>query len=261
MIQRTIKRYGWKRDLPDHRDLLYGAVHHATAVVEPPSVNLKPKLALVFDQGDLGSCTANSTMWMWQFVHGAPPGDTCWSRMFTYIESLIAEGSYPQDAGAELRDVIKVMSVKGIPPEKDFPYIVSTFPHKPSRHAIQDAANDKVISYSRLATRADFLNCLASGFPFVFGFTVYESFESQAVASTGIVPMPKPTDQVLGGHAVCCIGYDQNFNGTGQLYYLVQNSWGLDWGVKADPGCFWMPATYLENPNLASDYWTVRNSK
>jgi hypothetical protein len=25
---------------------------------------------------------------------------------------------------------------------------------------------------------------------FVFGFTVYESFESQAVAASGIVPMP-----------------------------------------------------------------------
>jgi len=31
---------------------------------------------------------------------------------------------------------------------------------------------------------------VAAGYPFVFGFTVYESFESEQVAQTGIVPMP-----------------------------------------------------------------------
>jgi len=53
-------------------------------------------------------------------------------------------------------------------------------------------------------------NCLISSFPFVVGISVYQSFESASVAITGIVPMPNPKDQCLGGHAVICIGYDDS---------------------------------------------------
>jgi len=259
-MTRKIQRYGWKRDNPDHRDLKFAAVHRVEALSVPPAYSLKPTIKFVFDQGDLGSCTANSTMLMWEMTHGPAPDGGHWSRMFTYIESLIYERSYPQDAGAELRDVMKVLATKGTPPDSEFPYVVKNFPHKPSHGVIVDARKDKIVTYSRLTERADFLNCLASGHPFVFGFTVYESFESDEVAKTGVVPMPGKNEKEMGGHAVCCVGYDQNFQGTGELYYLVQNSWGEDWGDPKNPGCFWIPAAYLENPDLASDYWTCRNS-
>ena len=87
----------------------------------------------------------------------------------------------------------------------------------------------------------------------VIGFTVYQSFESNEVTATGIVPMPTQNDQMMGGHAVCVIGYNTNFNGGD--YYEVRNSWGEDWG---DQGNFWIPAAYLENPQLAQDAWTIR---
>ena len=92
------------------------------------------------------------------------------------------------------------------------------------------------------------LNCLADGFPFVFGFTVYESFETLKVAQTGIVPMPKKSERTLGGHAVMAIGYDQK-----QKHFIVRNSWGPQWGQA---GYFTMPYAYLET--LASDFWTIR---
>jgi C1A family cysteine protease len=93
--------------------------------------------------------------------------------------------------------------------------------------------------------------CLANGYPFVFGFTVYQSFESAAVAQTGIVPMPAPGEQVLGGHCVLAVGYDDN-----QRRFIVRNSWGPSWGVA---GYCTMPYEYLINPNLASDFWTLRS--
>lgn len=267
MQPRSIKRYGWKRDLPDHRDFAYLATHFCADVPHPPSVDLKPKQALVFDQGELGSCTANSTLWHWQFVHGAPQHSPYWSRMFLYVECLVAEGAWPQDAGAELRNVMKVFAVKGVCPEADFPYDVSKFPAKPGHAALHNALQTKLVTYSRLLDRADFLNCLASGFPFVFGFTVFSSFESAATAKTGVMTVPTAKEECMGGHAVCCIGYDMNFvppgapAGTeGSLYYLVQNSWGEDWGDPKNPGCFWMPADVMENGSLASDHWTLRNT-
>jgi C1A family cysteine protease len=92
--------------------------------------------------------------------------------------------------------------------------------------------------------------CVAEGFPFVFGFVVYESFEGQEVADTGKVPMPKAHEAVLGGHAVLAVGYDED-----QQRFIVRNSWGDDWGMD---GYFTMPYPYLLQGSLSRDFWTIR---
>ena len=92
--------------------------------------------------------------------------------------------------------------------------------------------------------------CLAAGFPFVFGFTVYESFEFNDVAQTGNVPMPRFDEQIMGGHAVLAVGYDD-----GDRLFICRNSWGADWG---DAGYFYMPYAYLLDNNLSDDFWTIR---
>jgi C1A family cysteine protease len=94
--------------------------------------------------------------------------------------------------------------------------------------------------------------CLASGYPIIFGFTVYESFESQQVANTGIVPMPGHHESVLGGHAVLCVGYDDSTQ-----RFIVRNSWGDSWG---DKGACYMPYAYLLSRSLASDFWTIKTT-
>ena len=122
---------------------------------------------------------------------------------------------------------------------------------KPPTLVYKDAAQDKATHYLRLTQLANQLKgCLASGYPFVFGFTVYESFEGPDVAKTGKAPMPNPSEAVLGGHAVCAVGYDD-----AQQRFIVRNSWGPGWGMK---GYFTMPYTYLLDPLLASDFWTIR---
>jgi C1A family cysteine protease len=113
-----------------------------------------------------------------------------------------------------------------------------------------DAAKHAAVLYQRVVQDLDHLRaCLAGGFPFVFGFSVYESFESAAVARTGRVPMPKPKEQLIGGHAVVAVGYD-----TRTRSFIVRNSWGADWGLQ---GYFTIPFDYLLDANLADDFWTV----
>ncbi len=94
-------------------------------------------------------------------------------------------------------------------------------------------------------------SCLAEGFPFVFGFTVYEAFESATVAKSGVLNMPGPKEKVMGGHAVMGVGYDN-----AARRFIIRNSWGTDWGQK---GYFTMPYDYLSpDKNLSDDFWTVR---
>src|SRR6185369_17362729 len=105
-------------------------------------------------------------------------------------------------------------------------------------------------SYHRILTLQQMKQCLAEGYPFVFGFSVYQSFESATVARTGKVELPKADETMVGGHAVCAVGYDE-----AARRFLVRNSWGAGWGMK---GYFTMPYDYLANNNLADDFWTVR---
>jgi C1A family cysteine protease len=92
--------------------------------------------------------------------------------------------------------------------------------------------------------------CLASGYPFVFGFTVYASFESASVAQTGQIPMPQPGESILGGHAVLAVGYKDD-----EQKWICRNSWSEKWG---DQGYFYLDYQYLLNKGLSSDFWTIR---
>jgi C1A family cysteine protease len=247
-----IERFGWIPDLPDARDHLYAAPAPVLAKL-PAKVDLRKKCPLVYDQGQLGSCTGNAIAGAIQFerIRQELKPNFAPSRLFIYYNERVIERTVATDSGAQIRDGIKTVVKQGACPESDWPYDIDKFTDKPPAKAYADAAKHKVSSYSRLVPTANQLKgCLASGFPFVFGFTVYESFESQEVAKTGMVPMPAAKEKVLGGHAVLGVGYDE-----ASQRFIVRNSWGKGWGQA---GYFTMPYAYLTDSNLADDFWTVR---
>lgn len=245
--------YGWVRDLPDSRDFLYAAPLVRLAKGLPPSVDLRPKCPPVYDQGQLGSCTGNgiaATIEFDQRKSGAT--EFMPSRLFIYYNERVMEGTVAQDSGAQIRDGVKSVATLGAPSETDWPYDIKQFAQKPPAKAYSDAKKDLVTSYARVAQNlSQMQGCLAEGYPFVFGFTVYESFEGNEVAKTGIVPMPSPGEHVMGGHCVVAVGYDN-----AKRVFIIRNSWGAGWGIK---GYCLMPYEYLLNPNLASDFWTIRS--
>jgi C1A family cysteine protease len=248
----SIKRYGWVPDLPDARDYMYAAPVEMMAKL-PSKVDLRPNCPPVYDQGQLGSCTGNAIAGAVQFDREKQKlkPDFVPSRLFIYYGERVIEGTVNSDAGAQIRDGIKVVAKQGVPPETDWPYDITKFADKPPPKAFTDALKDLAVSYSRVAQNlGQMKGCLASGFPFVFGFTVYDSFESQQVAQTGVVPMPASGESVLGGHAVVAVGFDD-----GQQRFIVRNSWGTGWGMQ---GYFTIPYAYLTDTGLASDFWTIR---
>lgn len=247
-----IKRYGWRSSLPDFRDFKYTA---PKAVIQtlPAKVDLRPYCPLIDDQETLGSCTANAVGSLCQFVDKKIGDDVVLkpSRLFIYYNTRKIEGTLAEDSGAYLRDVMKAINRWGYPDEAIWPYDIYKFTRKPPKTVYEDARTSRIDSYSRVHQDAKhFKACLAEGFPFVFGFTVYESFESDHVAKTGVMTMPLHAEAAVGGHAVMMVGYDDE-----KSLWIVRNSWGEEWG---DKGYFYMPYDYPINSDLAADFWTIR---
>jgi C1A family cysteine protease len=246
-------RFGWIPDLPDHRDLVYAAPPRTLAAL-PPSADLRSACPPVYDQGNLGSCTANAIAAALEFdqLKERAPEVFVPSRLFIYYNERAMEGTVDEDAGAMIRDGIKSVAKKGAPPEPLWPYVVSRFRRKPAAKAFRAATSHQAVLYQRVTPQAaDLKACLAGGFPFVFGFAVYESFESDTVARNGRVPMPGAGEELLGGHAVMAVGYDD-----ASARFIVRNSWGASWGMS---GYFTMPYAYVTDQNLCDDFWTIRS--
>jgi C1A family cysteine protease len=246
------RKYGWAPDLPDHRDHLYSAPQPVLAKL-PPKKDLRSGCPPVYDQGQLGSCTANAISGAIQFEQKKQAVAVFMpSRLFVYYNERDMEGTVNSDAGAQIRDGVKSIATLGVCPEPEWPYDINKFADKPTPACYTDATKCEAVGYQRLdsSNLNQLKGCIASGFPFVFGFTVYDAFESADVAKTGVLNMPGPKEKVVGGHAVMAVGYDD----TAQRF-TVRNSWGKDWGIK---GYFTIPYSYLTTSDLADDFWTIR---
>lgn len=245
--------YGWRHDLPDQRDHLYAAPH-AILTSLPSSVDLRPHCGPILDQQSLGSCTSNAIASALEFdqkKQGLPEATP--SRLFIYYNERSMEGTVNSDSGAMIRDGIKSVNRQGACAESLWPYDISKFTIKPPTSCYQNALSHRAISYQRVTrSLAQMKGCLASGFPFVFGITVYESFESDQATQTGIIPMPAAYEQVLGGHAILMVGYDS----ARHVFYFM-NSWGTSWG---DKGFGYIPEAYMLDSGLSSDFWTIRST-
>jgi C1A family cysteine protease len=251
-IRRKIKRYGWIPDLPDRRDRVF-TTPRATLRALPPRVNLTDLCPPVYDQGQLGSCTAQAIAGALQFDQARQAQADVFtpSRLFIYYNERVIEGTVSEDAGAMLRDGIKSVAKQGAAHETLWPYVIPRFTREPGAAVYRDAALHQALLYQRVVqTEMELKGCLASGYPFVFGFCVYESFEGANVEKTGVVPMPAPRESVLGGHAVMAVGYDDR-----DRRFLVRNSWGAGWGRR---GYGTMPYEYLTDNDLAADLWTIK---
>lgn len=262
---RRIRRYGWQPSLP-----MLGLPTANTGGIEvEEEVDNRDVLAnFVLNQWALGSCTANATSNHFRFdatLDGTDPGPLC--RLGIYWGERKLEGSLGQgDTGAMGHDAYTVAQ-QGIPLETAWPYewdgMEDDNPppedyfdpeQEPSKYLDASAVYTCSKQVAAVPQTEDDLKAVLSAKQLVsFGFTVYESFESSEVSSTGIVPMPKRREGVLGGHETLLCGYLKDKPD----YGLVLNSWGTDWGMD---GFFLMPWRYLLNRQLVSDLRTIVRS-
>lgn len=246
-----MSRYGWVPDLPDHRDHVYEPPKGLGRRL-PEEVDLRRRMPPVYTQDDLNSCTANAVAAVVQCIHRMQgEEDFMPSRLGIYYMERKLEHSIGFDCGAMLRDGIKVVRKFGVWPEAMQPYILSRFKRPPSKACLAFGLEHQAIHYARIDHRDLKLvkRRLASGLPFVFGFTVYSGFETPQVRKHGILSLPKDGEKCEGGHAVVAVGYSD-----ARKALLVRNSFGPQWGRG---GHFWMPYAYATHGDLAEDFWAI----
>jgi len=246
------RSYGWRRQLPDKRDVLYEPPAH-----EPTEASMdlaRRFMPDVYNQGTLGSCTANAIAAGFEFCEAKQGYGERFtpSRLFIYYNERKMEGTTSSDSGAEIRDGIKSLNVNGVCPEAEWPYDEATFTQQPDERCYRDALKERCLQYRKVPQQITALKhaMATEKLPVVFGFTVYESFESETVKETGVMPMPQPDEKVLGGHAVMAVGFDDEKEAV-----LVRNSWGASWGQD---GYFWMPYEFISDSDMADDFWMVQ---
>lgn len=251
----TVRKFGWKRQLPDFRDYHFASLDRIELADKenlPSHVDLRGKCPEVYDQGELGSCTANAIAFACEFdLMQQKEASYTPSRLFIYYNEREMEGTVYSDSGAVIRDGIKTIDDFGFLPESEWPYDISKFAVKPAPELYTEALQKNITlkDYGVVNQKEDEMKqALASGFPIIIGFIVFESFMSAKVAKTGQVSAPRIHERPVGGHCVAIVGYDKKG-------WIVRNSWGKDWGI--DGHCH-MPYGYLENPHLASDLWIIR---
>jgi C1A family cysteine protease len=247
--RQTGRIYSWRPDVPDKRDI-YFKLPSGTV---PDVADLRPHLSPVEDQGSLGSCTAQAWVAGVEYLDRVADGKhRDYSRLFVYYNERVLDGTVGQDVGAYVRDGAKAIAKWGVAYESTWPYRVSKFAKKPSCWAYAEGRRRRALVYSRLdQTEEQVLAAVGlARVPVVFGFMVYDSFESDQVAQTGMMPMPGPGERALGGHAVAIVGYDRP-----RRLFVVRNSWGAGWG---DRGYFYMPFDYALDGDLAEDFWIIQ---
>jgi len=243
-----IPKYHWIKDKIDTRDHPY----RLTGATQSNIVDLRQYCSSIEDQGKLGSCTGNAIAGAIELLHKRQSRTLDISRLFIYYYERKFIGTVNYDSGAYIRDGIKACYTYGAPTENLWPYNISKFKMQPHKTAIVDALKRKVTSYQRALDFNQVIDSITSGYPVTIGFNVYSSFDSPAVAKTGIMPYPNVNkERLLGGHAVLLVGYNKDNN-----IFIARNSWGTRWG---DKGYFYMPFKVIQNTSMSRDFWVIKS--
>lgn len=270
------RRYGYLKDRPDHRDLGI-ASSPITAIGLDPSVDLESFCGPVLDQGDEGSCAGQFGAEVRQFLRKklqaadddfspayiywlARQMDAFWSannrwptnaELLEFTKTIVVT----LDTGTYGRTVCRVLNQFGACTRATMPYVAGDFATGPTDAQFAEGLTFKAGAYHRIPTVQDMKTCLASGYAFGIGFTVYSSFEGDQVAKDGLWSPDKSSEDILGGHEVMAIGYDDSVNGGS---FKVRNSWSASWGAA---GNFWMRYQDAADSDILQDAWMIHLGK
>ncbi len=197
-----------------------------------------------------------------------------WARLFMYYLARGYDGSTQEDAGTELRLVMKAANKYGFPRESAWPYSDNQdpkagpvlFSRMPNAEAFRLAYDQRYSQVAKDANLIDYARITETGYARVdvikqasaqrhlvmFGTLVTNEFCSDPSANGG-KPIDPPTSaessNIAGGHALTVTGYDEKGP-------IILNSWGEDFGEGGFFRYTWDYLTWVET----TDLWIVRRA-
>ena len=234
-------KLGLKRSPQDKRDL---KMHVPQNKILPNKYEI-PVIRCSYNQGDIGSCSSNvicnQIMSLKDYSDNEYP-----SRLFQYYNSRLISGNEAFNDGCTYRDAYKSLSLFGFCDEQLWCYDTSKYAEKPPQEAYDKANKTLVKLYQSLPPCLYAIQfALTQNLPVAFGTMVYENFNN--INENFIVPYP--AGQMLGGHALLIIGYDNETK-----LFKVKNSWGHEWGDGK--GCCYMHYDHVLNSE-SFDFWCI----
>ena len=210
----------------------------------PESVDLTDQMPDVYNQLDIGSCTANATSYCYKFVYK----DIEPSRLYLYYKARELSNSEKYDNGSTITDVMMVLKNNGVCEEHLYPYDVKKFADKPSEECNINAHQHKIISPKKVKQNLYDIKCaLNDGHIIAFGLLVKQSIMN--LNNSNYIYNPFASESVLGGHALTIIGYNQK-----DQLFKIRNSWGLEWG---NDGNFYIPYNIIMDKAATFDMWLI----
>lgn len=244
--------YGWKPDKPDERDKLFQLPYDVNL---PAAVDLRTFMPPVYDQGELGSCTAHAVSAAIEYELRKNVEGPFWSpsKLMLYYIGRCLEDTVEEDSGLEIRSVLKAAAKFGVCSEELWPYNIGRFADKPPKDCYKAASECRLSRYYRVSNGLSAIQtCLAAGWPIVAGINLFQSFLDDEVEKTGVLKVPRTDEEFHTGHAVLLVGYKNR-----TTTFIARNSFGLSWGRK---GHLLIPYEYITHPQLCPDMWTLRMS-
>ena len=226
----------------------------------PAKTDLRSMFASVRNQGAMGSCTAFAATGLMEAM--SKKKSTRLSPLFFYYaerkdmeENGMARASR-KDTGANMPLAAATAVKVGTTTEKMVPYADGKegLAYDATEAHFAAALDHKMKRKVNIKTVPGMKSSLAAKKPFIMAIILYNSFMTKEVAKSGEMPMPQRGEEILGGHAVVAVGYDDE-----KQAFLVRNSWGSDWGQG---GHFWMPyeyfkPTYIGASRFYGSCWTL----
>lgn len=246
----------WKKGPEDSRD--FKSIRRLTAPVELPSEFELDKQIPVFDQLSIGSCVSNSACACFRYELAQLVGNFDFepSRLFEYYNARKLQGWENEDSGAYIRDGFKALNKWGLATEALWPYTdtLAALTKEPSANVYEDGLKALAVKYAAVPQNERAIKeTLISGAAVSFGFNVYQSFFGSWESGNAIMPIPKKTESLQGGHAVTLTGFRDDIK-----CFIVQNSWGESWGKN---GKYFMPYSFVLNPVESDDFWCIEEIK
>ena len=210
------------------------------------SVDLRPRMPDVRSQGNRPTSVAFAVCALREaLLHGADEKVVALSAQYLYWACKEKDGE-PKEEGTRLSVALDALREVGVPPARMWRYSPSPDPTgnegqgPPPKEATlrNKALSYKINRFMRLRSRdvRALRAILDSESPIAFAVNTFAAWDYPSTVLSGDVPLPLPGENTDGGQAVVLVGYEENSALPGGGAFIIQNSWGSAWGLKARYG-------------------------